>query len=115
MHVTAHYAHFNLFHDFLSGWGQEMSKISQEQPAAQTNRFGQALLQQSGQEKLLHHRPSYSLLKGGEERVLIFLHCMRVNKKGHEDGPQILQILYPSSVTPIKASIYGKRNHPKCL
>ena len=30
-------------------------------------RMSQALLQQSGQEKLLHHRPSYSLLKGGED------------------------------------------------
>ncbi|CAL1143076.1 unnamed protein product [Cladocopium goreaui] len=29
----------------------------------------EALLQQSGQEKLLHHRPSYSLLKGGEEAI----------------------------------------------
>ena len=58
------------------------------------NRFRQAILQQSGQEKLLHHRPSYSLLKGGEERV---------------------QILYLSSVKPIKVSIYGKDNHPKYL
>ena len=43
LHVTAHYVHFNLVHDFLRTWGDESSeylprqqrcsKVSQEQPA----------------------------------------------------------------------------------
>eukprot|EP00435_Cladocopium_sp_Y103_P073546 s111_g44.t1 len=45
----------------------------------------EALLQQSGQEKLLHHRPSYSLLKGGEEQNFPLLDVGPIGSFNHWD------------------------------
>ena len=66
--VVGAMSHLNIYQD-----NRDVPKSHKSSPQpSRENSFRQALLQQSGHEKLLHHRPSYSLLKGGEERVLIF-------------------------------------------